>query len=376
MPPTPKILYTITKGSWGGAQRYVFDLARTMSKMGAEVTVAYGDSGSLCARLTEIGIRTVPLAGLTRDISPYKELRAFFALVALLRKERPDILHTNSSKAGLLGAIAGRMTGVPRIVFTAHGWSFNEDRPRWQKRILHVFHVLTVILSHETICVSEAVKKDIVSPWTVKKLTVVRNGIAWDTLLPRTVAREHTLPDVRTPVWIGMVAELHKTKRVDLAIHSFARIAHTHPETALVVYGEGEERLRLESLIRTYHLEGRIFLPGFITHAATHLAAFDVLLVPSRSEALAYVVLEAGNARLPVIASRVGGLPEVIEDGVSGMLVPPSDVDALADAIREVLEDPRKAETLGEHLHARIVRDFSEERMVKETWEVYFPATP
>ncbi len=371
MPPKPKILYLITKGVWGGAQRYVFDLASAMKEAECEVVVASGQPGELNRRLEEAGIRSITLPGLSRDISFLREIRAFFALVSLLKKERPQVLHVNSSKAGLLGTLAGRVVGVRRIIFSSHGWSFNEARPKWERVIFYALHTLTIMLSHETVCVSEAVRKDIASRWTRRKLRVVRNGLTCTTLLDRASARAATVPEKTSAFWFGIVAELHKTKRIDVAVEALARITNKHPEAIVVVFGEGEERADLETLISEKNMKDRVFLPGFVKDGPAHLSAFDVLLLPSRTEALGYAVLEAGCARLPVIASNVGGLPEVIEDGMSGILLPPGNVEALTDAMRECIQNREKADALGEHLHARVIRDFSLERMVKETYALY-----
>ena len=131
-----RILYLITKANWGGAQRYVYDLATAAKTQGYDVSVAYGEEGPLAPRLRASGIPAERIRGLARDIGWLREARAFFSLLRLLRRERPEVIHINSSKAGILGCLAARFTGVPRIIFTAHGWAFNEARPLRQ-RIAH-----------------------------------------------------------------------------------------------------------------------------------------------------------------------------------------------------------------------------------------------
>jgi len=150
-----KILYVITKSNWGGAQRYVYDLATHAKERGFTVLVACGSTGELTERLEkkDIPLRIIPSLG--RNVRIFKELHAFFALLFLFRKERPDIIHLNSSKVGAMGGLAGRIARVPKILFTAHGWAFNEERTLFSRIIIAFIHYLTVFFSHQTIAVSK-----------------------------------------------------------------------------------------------------------------------------------------------------------------------------------------------------------------------------
>ena len=141
-----KIVYLITKSNWGGAQKYVFELAtgvlqdNNSNTSKYEVKVMVGGNGELITRLQSAGIQVIPIDSLSNKVGLKKELRTLGELWKIIRKEKPDILHVNSSKAGIMGALVGRILRVPKIVFTAHGWAFNEDRPFWQKIILKIVH--------------------------------------------------------------------------------------------------------------------------------------------------------------------------------------------------------------------------------------------
>lgn len=368
-----RILYVITKASWGGAQRYVYDLALASRAAGYEVAVAYGEPGLLVEMLTTAGIRTIRLASLIRDINSGNDRRALTELREVIREVRPDVIHLNSSKAAGLGALAARLERIPRILYTAHGWAFNESRPFWQRLLLRMAAEATIYLAHETICVSAAIKRDI-SPiaFAGHKLTVIRNGIECTTSSKsRREARAELLPGHENRHWIGMVSELHPTKRVDDGIDAFVEVAAKHPDAILVVLGEGERRAALEQMIAERGLAERAYLLGFVRDAAQYLPAFDVFLHTSSSEALGYVILEAGCARLPVVATTVGGIPEIIENATSGILVPPRSPASIAAALDTVLKDSAHAEQLGERLHAKIVRDFSQTEMIRQTLEHY-----
>ncbi len=366
-----KILYVITKASWGGGQKYVYDLAVAAKAAGHEVMVAYGEEGPLSERLSGADIRTTRLPALARDVKLGSDLRAYRALRELYIKERPDVVHINSAKAGGLGALAARMARVPKIIFTAHGWAFNESRPWYHRAIIWLLSGITVLLSHQTICVSEAMRRDIRSfPFAAHKLRTIYNGLTCPTLSSRAEARSQLLPKHEATYWIGMISELHPTKRVRDAIDAFALLAPRYPEAILVVMGEGEEHGRLEVQIAKAGLADRILLLGFRQDAAACLPAFDLFVHTSRSESFGLVLLEAACASLPVVATRVGGVPEIVENGVSGLLVERENPLALATAIESLMRNREKAFGLGRALHESAA-GFSTEKMVTATVALY-----
>lgn len=373
-----KILYVITKANWGGAQQYVYSVALGAKQAGHEVSLAFGNpaDGKLVQKIAAEGIETIPIHGLQRDVGIMNDLRALISLVRLLRARKPDIVHVNSSKAGFTGALAARIARMPRIIFTAHGWPFNEDRPWWQRAAFRVLVLATVLLSHVAICVSDAVARDVDFIYVRRRLRVVKNGISAPDFFGRAWSRSQ-FPDVpENAYWIGMVSELHPTKRVGDAIDAFARLAEAHPTALLVILGEGEEHRKLDARIKKLDLADRIYLLGFVEDAARLLKAFDLFVHASRSEALALAVLEAGVAGLPIVATRVGGIPEIIPDDSYGLLVPRENPVALAEGMKTLIEDPERARGMGARLQERINEAFTEERMVRETLEVYQPPAP
>lgn len=367
-----RILYVITKANWGGAQRYVFDMATSAREQGHEVLVAVGSDGDLVSRLVASGVPTVSVRSMQRDFDLWKEFRVAHELRDIIHRFRPTVVHGNSSKAGGVVSFIARLMNVPRIIFTAHGWAFNEDRPRWQKLLIWFAHYGTVLLSHTTICNSEATYRDARSMPLAKGHTVVIHlGVSEATLLTREDARHLLAPHISFPLWIGTIAELHPVKRIDTLIRAFSKIKDAHPTATLVIMGEGQERLRLEALIRDLGLESRVRLRGHVDQAQSYMNALDLFVLSSRSEGLGYVLLEAGLAGLPVVASNVGGIPEVIEHDVTGLLVPPGDPDALADALIRCLADSALRSRLSSTLRARVLKDFSKKAMVERTLALY-----
>lgn len=367
-----KIIYGITKSNFGGAQRYVFDLARHAKAAGHDVSVLCGGEGLLVERLRAEDIRVIPLPHLKRDISLLDELRSFYFIYRTLLSERPDVFHTNSSKMGGLGNLAAQLAGVSHIIFTGHGWAFNESwRPWWQKSLIRLFAWLTIILSDKTVSVSESAAFQI-SHWPLlsDKIKVIRNGIDPFSLLPREEAR-NTLGAGDQDLLVGAVAELHPVKGLDVLLEAWQKLSKQKPEAKLMIIGDGEERENLEEEIQALGISGSVMMKGFVSNASKYLKAFDIFVLPSRSENLPYAVLEAGLAGVPVIATRVGGIPEVVENGASGILVERENTEELFSSILLLSNDEGLRNRLGESLREMVLEQFTADKMASDTMELY-----
>jgi len=368
-----KILYAVTKGTWGGAQRHVFDLAAAAKKEGHDVTVLFGRPGKLKDECDKAGIRTLMLATLDRDINTTKEIKSFFTLIKILRKERPDVLHLHSPKMGGLGGLAGTLTGIKKIVYTVHGWPFNEDRSASKKFAIKLFSWITTLFPDTIIVLSEKEKTQVLKwPGVVKKLVVIPNGLSKIDFVPRDTAQEElvkeSVPNKNIP-WFGTIAELHKNKGLPYAIEALASLPSDLPWKYVIV-GDGEEKKSLAALIVKHNLSEKIILAGFKQDARRLLKAFDIFIFPSIKEGFPYALLEAGQAGLPVITTRVGGIPELITEGC-GILVEPKDVIGLTDAIRKLTTDLDLAHSLGKNLQQKVTHEYSLEKMVEKTFKTY-----
>lgn len=371
-----KVLFLITKSNWGGAQRYVYDIATKLDKSKFEPVVAVGGDGVLTEMLGHAHIRVITINSLERDISIKKELLFAKELWDILRTEKPAVFHVNSSKAGGAGTLLGRLARVPRVIFTAHGWAFNEDRPWWQKIVIKALHYITVLLSHKTIAVSKAIVDQMNWPLAQKKMKTINPGRTIGVMYGKLEAREK-LSNIHPPLashiadtWVITIAELHPIKRIPILIKAVEQVAKTHPKLRLVLIGDGQQRQLIEAQVKEHALHDSVFLAGSVTEAARFLKAADLFILPSKSESYGYVVHEAGLANLPVIASDVGGLRDIINNGVTGTLIPPDNPEKLADSIEDFLTNTpawkARADELYKAMSARSV-----DRMVDATAALY-----
>lgn len=373
-----KILYVITKANFGGAQRYVLELAEGAKNAGFEVAVAYGEKGVLVEKLAAAKIPSHPLSGLKRDINPGNEMLSFFSLISLFNRVRPDIVHLNSSKVGGLGALAARIAGVPRIIFTVHGFAFNEDRPFLVKLFFLFSQWLTVLLCHTTIVVAEHDKKQ-THHWLfiANKVVLIRNGIGAITFLAKDEARDaltkraNGLEKYRESLWIGANSELTHNKGLDYLLESFVKVRAYREDAVLVLISSGEDREKLQNMAHGKGISASVFFLGYVENAREYLKAFDIFTMPSRKEGLPYAILEAGAAGLPIVASHVGGIPEIIDDTKSGYLTAPGDTVLLTARLKELCGSVDLRTKLGSELKGKIEKDFSLEKMLLRTLALY-----
>jgi len=366
-----KILYLITKANWGGAQKYVFDLASEITDY--EVAVAYGKPlGKLSKKLKTAGIKTREIKSLGRDVSLFREVKVFRNLWKILKQEQPDILHLNSPKISGLGALLGRLVGIKKIIYTAHGWTFNEQRPFWQIWLIKFLSWLTIMLSHQTITIAQKEYNQVIH-WpfvTTDKLKLIYNGIRPIDFLDKQAAREYFKIE-NDDLVIGAISELHKNKGLKYAIQGFKEISKKYENLKFIIIGEGEKREDLEKEIQKNNLKNKIFLVGKIENASKYLKAFDIFLLSSVKEGLPFALLEAGLAGLPVIATEVGGIPEIIENNKSGILIKEKSPEKIKSVIEELIESKEKSQTYGENLYKVIKEKFSFKEMLEKTRELY-----
>lgn len=357
----PKILYLITKSNFGGAQKYVFDLATDTAVLeDFEVSVALGGEGELVNMLEEKNIKVIKLIELENTLSIGKTFNIIREIVKLIKTEKPDLVHINSSLAGVAGGIACKLTNT-KSVFTAHGWPFNEDRSSLQRFVFKVLMMLAVFISSKTIAVSKSVAEQLYfSKYFIKhKFIIVYHGLKEISFVgeEETVAKFNIDKNKFNIVSIG---ELHPSKGHDIAIDALNG-AEEDMDFHYHIIGEGSFRGDLENKISFSNLENRVTLHGNVKNAAKYLEHFDLFVLPSRTEGLGYVLLEAYAAGLPVVASDVGGVREVLETAGEGLLVKSDETE-----LREAIQKSSKIKIIRSK---RVVWHYKD--MIKSTVDVY-----
>ena len=375
---SPKILYVITKSNFGGAQKYVYELAVEMKRQGYVVAVACGGRGELVDRLKSADITTYEVKGLERDISILKEIKAIVSLTKIIYQIKPGIIHLNSAKAGLLGSIIARLLRVPKIIFTAHGWPFLEPRSRTWQNLAWLGSYFTSLLSHHIINVSQFDFQHGKMPGVQSKSSVIHTAISEFPLLSREEARnlligEEKTEQHRSNLWLVSVAELNHNKNHATAIDAVAEFNTTHANKIFyTIIGSGDLQNSLKDQVKLRGLNDYVQFLDYVENANQYLLAFDIFLLPSKKEGLPYALLEAGLAGLPCIASRVGGIPEVISDGESGLLTDPNNHMTIVNALDLMINYPNQRFLYSENLRQDIQTKFNFSKMVEGTKSIYF----
>ena len=313
-------------------------------------------------RLERGGVRFLGLERRSRI-----ELWAWRPLVKLLREERVDVVHAHKFGANVWGVIIGRFAGVPVVITHEHGWSFEGDP---LKRFLD--RELIARGSNAFVAVSREDQRRMVEVERIKRedTVFVPNGIP-----PLPAPTGH---DVRgeldiapgQPV-VGTVGFLREPKGMDNLVRATAALARSLPTVKVLVAGEGPDRQMLERLIDELGVRDNVMLLGLRRDVPDVLAALDVAVCPSDSEGSPLSVMEYMDAGLPVVGTRVGGVPDLIDEGVEGLLVPRRDPEALAAALAKLLQDPATARAMGERGRARRAREFDIDVMVSNLESLY-----
>lgn len=370
-----KVLLVITKGGLGGAQKHLKELALYLSSE-YEVEVVSGNEGELTQSLNKYNIKTHIVPEIKNTFEIKTLIRGANSLSKIIRKENFEIVHAHSSSAGLVSALAVlycrliQLKSKPKFIFTVHGWAFNEERPFGIKSLLWILQMFSVATSNIAIAVSHAIK-DKAPSFFAKKMNVIYNGIEDFSLESKSKARSIIDPRSKNPkeYWFGIIAELNHNKGVDVAIKAFKNFADK--DHKLIIIGGGVARDDLEKLSAELNLTQYIKFTGPIPDASKLMKAFDLLLMPSRTEAMPYVPLEAGIAKVPIIASAVGGIPEIIENFKEGILVRPNNVRELIIAISHAVENPLRMRACASELYKKVTQKFKAKKSVSQTLELY-----
>jgi len=375
-----KVSQIITRLIVGGAQETVLHISEMLSKEQYQVSIISGpqtgSEGSLIREFEDKGLSLTILPALLREISPVNDFKAFWKLYHLLRQEKYDIVHTHSSKAGILGRIAAHMAGVPVIVHTVHGWSFHDS-----------MHARTrqVYIALEKYCARFTDKLIVVTNLDIKKglqagighpeqYTLIRSAIPLEVFDPSrydqtAVRRELGIP-LDAPV-LGNVGRFSAQKNPLAWVRVAGNVAQRLPGCHFLMVGDGPMRSQVEAALKTEGIFERTVLTGLRRDVPQIMAAMDVFLLTSLWEGLPRVLPQAMSMGLPIVSSRVDGSAEVIREGENGFLFDTGDIEEMSGACLLLLHNESQRKIMGEAGKKTAHQEFDVRHMIIQIEMLY-----
>ncbi len=371
-----KVAHVVTRLDFGGAQQNTLATLRGLDRARFDAVLVCGAGGFFDAEVrADRGLRALFVGSLSREISPLRDLRALVALWRIFRSERPQIVHTHSSKAGILGRLAAALAGVPIVVHTYHGFGFH-DR---QHPLLKAVYVLL-----ERACARVTARLVYVSRANAEYAQRHGLGRAADALVIRSGVKLSDFPARVDAAELKMSAGIGRHKPVVVSIGNLkpqknaadfvsaaAKVCERIPEARFVFLGDGPQRRTLEARAFALGLEGKVLFLGWRRDGAKWLAASDVFALTSLWEGLPRSLVEALRSGLPAVCYATDGVVDVLRDGENGFLVPPGDVDAFARRLALLLEDAPLRRRLGAAAASSIGPEFDVDAMVRAQENLY-----
>ena len=374
-----KILRVIARLNMGGPALHVAYLTEGLAERGYATTLVAGTlargEDSMAFVAEERGVPIARIDELTRDISPLRDAIATVRLARLIRRERPDILHTHTAKAGAVGRLAALLAGDARpriVVHTFHGHVLHGYFDPLRTRAFRLLERWLANASNALVAVSPQVRDDLVELGVAppKKFAVVRLGIAVD---ERVAAADQARGETRRQLGIrderflvGWIGRMTGVKRTDDVLLAFRRLRDDGVDAALCLVGDGPDRPHVERRAHELGIMRDSFFLGYQEDVARFFGAFDVFVLPSSNEGTPVTAIEALAAGRPVVATRVGGVPDGVRDGVDGFLVQAGDVDALAERLARLARDRQLRGRLGAAGRSRVVARYGVDRLVDD----------
>lgn len=355
-----KVLYLVTKSERGGAQVHVLDLIRALGSR-VEPIVACGDDGFLLEECRKLGVETHVIPELVHPVRPFKDARCVLAVGALLRRCGADLIHGHTGKAGLIARLAGWLTQTPSL-YTVHSWSFvGTSRPTaaiavWLERAARLAGGTVIEVCRSNFAMAR--RRGVVSP---AQHLMIWNGV------PDTQLRARPVCD--RPVRILMAARFVLHKQHSVLLHALAGIDPSSWQLTLA--GDGPLRTEAEQLSARLGLRDRVLFTGDTDQIPSLLAEADILVLATRFESLPLSIIEAMRAGLPVIASDVGGVAELVTHGTTGYLVPHSDPQKLKERLGELIASDQTRSRMGQMGRLQYERQFTVEKMAGAVLSLY-----
>lgn len=374
------VLEIITRLDFGGSAINVMELTARLDQRRYETFLAAGRTndpdGSIRRFLDEKGIAYTFIDDLVRPVALWRDVKAFWKLYRMMKKGRYDIVHTHTSKAGILGRWAARLAGVPRIVHTTHGHVFYGYFGKLLTGLFVFAERVTASITDKIIVLTRMERDDhlrfkIAPP---ERFAMIAPGVdlsafSVDPQSGRQLRRQLGIPDGN--IVFGSVARLDPIKGSRFIIEAMPQVVKEYPGTTLVLVGDGSEREDLMNRCRALGIQDHVIFTGHQEDVSKYLNLMDVFLLASINEGMGMVLLEALACARVIIATRTGGIPEIIQDGHNGILVPPGDAEALGRAMMDLLDHPEKRMAFEEKAKKIDLQKFSIDKMVSDIDRLY-----
>lgn len=351
-----KVCRVLTRLNVGGPAIHAIHLSRGLACSGFQTILMAGHKeageGSLWPEAEAVGIEPIRVPGLRRPLRPGADLKALYWLTQFFRGARPTIVHTHMAKAGALGRIAARLARVPVILHTYHGHVFTGYFSPVQTRLFLAIERALARFTTRLVVLSAGQRETLLSYGIGRPAQYVTIPLGLD-LTPlvecsrfRGALRQELDLDASTPL-VGIVARLAPIKDHALFLEALAQLVHMQPEVRAIVVGDGPLRGGLEGLAQQRGLADRVWFLGWRRDLTRIYADLDVAILTSRNEGTPVALIEAMAAGVPVVATAVGGVPDLVRDGVTGILAAAGDARAIAEAAARLLADRERGRTLG-----------------------------
>jgi len=375
-----KVLQLITRLDKGGSAENTFLTATGLDKNNYQVTLMSGpveDAGQDRKKeIGESGIRHIFIPELVRNISLINDFIAFLKIYRVLRKEKFDIVHIHTSKAGLLGRLAAKLARTPIIIHTPHGHVFFGYFGSFKTKMFILLEKLASCLTDKIVALTNGEKEDYLAYKVARKekLAVISSGVDLNRYKePSSEEKKNfkkELGVLENSLVVGTVGRLVPVKGPESLIEASKIIVSKYPDTYFLFVGDGPLRQSLEMKAIQIGLKKNIIFLGWRDDVSKIISIFDIFVLPSLNEGMGRVLVEAMALQKPIVASRVGGIPDLVSHGKNGFLVPPKNPMKLAKYIMILLEDQGKRETMG-LAGQETISNFSKEKMIEDTEKLY-----
>ncbi len=368
-----KVIHIITLLELGGAQQNTLYTLSHLNSDKYEPILLCGQGGFLDEQARQAPHKTIFLNTLVRPIHPLKDLMALARIYWILKKQKPAIVHTHSTKAGIIGRWAAWLARVPKIIHTYHGFAFYQGQNKILKNLYILAEKITGPLADSLIAVSQenlnqALRLSFGLP---PKFKLIRSGVSLKKYREENTAPRQTQASNSKEETVTTIGPFKPQKNLPDFIRMAALVHKKHPDARFLIVGDGPLRAQLETQTKELNLQGIVQMPGWQEDIPGILARTDIFVMTSLWEGLPRSLVEAMASGLPCVVNAIDGTKDIVQDGINGFLIPPHHPERTADRVIALLDNPQKAVRLGQKARDSIGKEFDIDHMVHQQENLY-----